>query len=97
MINLDLFLEPDAEKIQLNIAKNVRNIRRRRKISQQKLAEMSGVSYGSIRRFEKTGEVSLASLVHIAMALDLQQELADLFADVPYLTMEEAKRDAEIY
>ena len=74
----------------------MRNIRRRRKISQQKLAEMSGVSYGSIRRFEKTGEVSLASLVHIAMALDLQQELADLFDDVPYLTMEEAKRDAEI-
>ena len=31
---------------------------------------MSGVSYGSIKRFEGSGQISLLSLTKIAMALD---------------------------
>ena len=35
------------------------------KISQKDLAFKSGVSYGSIRRFETTGEISLKPLIQI--------------------------------
>ena len=37
-----------AEEINMELAKRVRNIRKRRGISQEKLGQMSGVSYGSI-------------------------------------------------
>lgn len=44
-----------AEELDQKLAKRLCQIRKRRKISQQKLADMSGVSYGSIKRFETTG------------------------------------------
>ena len=44
-----------AEELDQKLAQRVRNIRKRRSISQEKLASMSGVSYGSIKRFDTTG------------------------------------------
>ena len=38
-------------------------------ISQQELAERSGVSLGSVKRFESSGLVSLSSLLEIALVL----------------------------
>ena len=38
-----------AEELDQKLAQRVRNIRKRRSISQQRLASMSGVSYGSIK------------------------------------------------
>lgn len=73
-----------AEELDQKLAQRVRNIRKRRSISQEKLASMSGVSYGSIKRFEMTGKISLLSLTKIAMALDIAGELRDIFTNVPY-------------
>ena len=64
-------------------------IRKRRKISQKELAKRSGVSLGSLKRFEQTGEISLISLTKLAMALGLENELDGLFADVPFDSIEE--------
>ena len=77
------------EELDQKLADRVRNIRRRRSISQQKLAKMSGVSYGSIKRFETTGQISLISLTRIAVALGIADELRNIFSKVPYLSMEE--------
>ena len=41
-----------ADELDQKLASRLRNIRKRRAISQQRLADMSGVSYGSIKRFE---------------------------------------------
>ena len=73
-----------AEELDQKLAQRVRNIRKRRSISQEKLAAMSGVSHGSIKRFETTGQISLISLTKIAMALDIADELRSLFLQVPY-------------
>ena len=78
-----------AEELDQKLAYRVRNIRKRRSISQQKLAKMSGVSYGSIKRFETTGQISLISLTRIAMALGIADELRNIFLKVPYRSMEE--------
>lgn len=78
-----------AEELNQKLAERVRNIRRRRSISQQKLADISGVSYGSIKRFEQTGQISLLSLTRIAMALDIAGELRNLFTEVPYRDIQE--------
>ena len=77
------------EELDQKLADRVRNIRRRRSISQQKLAKMSGVSYCSIKRFETTGQISLISLTRIAIALGIADELRNIFSKVPYLSMEE--------
>jgi len=50
------------------------------KLSMDKLAAISGVSYGSIKRFESTGEISLTSLLKIAFVLDLADEFENLLA-----------------
>jgi transcriptional regulator with XRE-family HTH domain len=51
------------------LAENIRALRKEQKISQKKLAEISGVSYSSFLRFESTGMVSLESLLKICNAL----------------------------
>ena len=67
----------------------MRNIRKRRSISQERLASMSGVSYGSIKRFETSGQISLISLTKIAMALDIADDIRNLFTTVPYRGIQE--------
>ena len=71
------------------LAQRVRKIRKRRSITQEKLASISGVSYGSIKRFETTGQISLLSLTKIAIALDLADELRNIFTQVPYKDIQE--------
>ena len=86
---LSEFIWETPEELDLKLAKRVRNIRKRRSISQEKLASISGVSYGSIKRFEATGQISLISLTKIAMALDMADELRNLFTLVPYKDIRE--------
>ena len=53
---------------------------------------LSGIlllSYGSIKRFETTGQISLISLTKIAMALDIADELRNIFTHVPYKDIQE--------
>ena len=78
-----------AEELDQKLAGRVRNIRKRRSISQEKLAQMSGVSYGSIKRFEASGQISLISLTKIAMALEIADELRTIFTQVPYKDIQE--------
>ena len=86
---MDALIWETAEELDQKLAGRIRNIRRRRSISQQKLANMSGVSYGSIKRFETTGQISLVSLTRIAMALGIADELRNIFSQVPYRNIEE--------
>ena len=83
------FIWETAEELDLKLAQRVRNIRKRRSISQEKLASMSGVSYGSVKRFESTGQISLLSLTKIAMALDIADELRNIFSQVSYRDIKE--------
>lgn len=92
-VNVEEYVWETAEELDQKLASRVRNIRKRRNISQQKLAEISGVSYGSVKRFEKTGQISLVSLTRIAMALNMADELRELFTKVPYLSIEEVIRE----
>ncbi len=81
---MEKFIWETAEELDQKLAQRVRNIRKRRLISQEKLASMSGVSYGSIKRFETSGQISLISLTKIAMALDIADDIRNLFTTVPY-------------
>ena len=86
---MENFIWETAEELDQKLAQRVRNIRKRRSISQEKLASMSGVSYGSIKRFETSGQISLISLTKIAMALDIADDIRNLFMTVPYRDIQE--------
>ena len=77
------------EEINFDIAQNAKRLRKRLGLSGQKLSEISGVSYGSIKRFETTGNISLVSLTKIAIALDDVGSIKRLFSEVPYKSIEE--------
>jgi len=86
MINLT---QRTYNEINTELAKRIASLRKRKKLSQSKLAKRSGVSFGSVKRFEQTGEISLASLTKIAIALEVETELDTLFSDVPFDSIEE--------
>ncbi len=90
---MESFVWQTAEEINLELAKRVRSIRKRKSISQEELSVQSGVSYGSIKRFETTGMISLVSLTKLAMALGCVEEMRSLFEDVPYMSIEEVIRE----
>ncbi len=83
------FLQKTPKEMSNAIAERVRCIRKRKKISQAELSKRSGVSFGSVKRFEQSGEISLASLIKIAIALDISSELEQLFDDVTPQSIEE--------
>ena len=86
---MEQFIWETPEELDQKLAQRVRKIRKRRSITQEKLASISGVSYGSIKRFETTGQISLFSLTKIAIALDLADELRNIFTQVPYKDIQE--------
>ncbi|OFY97142.1 MAG: hypothetical protein A3K10_11560 [Bacteroidetes bacterium RIFCSPLOWO2_12_FULL_31_6] len=63
-----------------DIATKVKALRKEKSLSQYDLAKKSGVSIGSLRRFEQTGQVSLASLLKILNVLDRLNELETILA-----------------
>lgn len=83
------FNQKTPKEINKMIAERIRNIRKRRKLSQEKLSEKSGVSLGSVKRFENIGEISLSSLTKLAIALDCENELEQLFEDIPFESIQE--------
>ncbi len=86
MINIFLKTAPE---IDMELAKRLAGIRKRRKISQKELSARSGVSLGSLKRFEQTGDISLDALTKLSIALGLESELENLFVDVPFNSIEE--------
>lgn len=86
MINL---YQKTWTEINNDIAQKIVRLRKRKKITQKQLAARSGVSLGSLRRFEQIGEISLQSLTKIAIALDVENELEGLFDNVPFASIEE--------
>ena len=65
--------------IRVSIADRFKRIRLDQNVSQEQLAERSGVSLGSLRRFESKGEISLKSLVRLAISLNRAQDFDLLF------------------
>ena len=87
------FVWETPEEIDAALAKRLANIRKRRNLSQQQLSERSNVSYGSIKRFETSGQISLLSLTKLCVALDCVDEIKNLFTRVKYASIEEVIRE----
>lgn len=83
------FVWETPEEIIMDVANRLTRIRKRRKITQQELSVKSNVSYGSIKRFETSGQISLISLTKLCVALECTDEIKRLFTDIEYKNIEE--------
>lgn len=72
------------------IANRMRERRLELNLTQTGLAEKAGVSLGSLKRFENTGEISLKHLLMIAVVLDATEEFGMLFSKPQYQSIDEA-------
>lgn len=89
---MDFMWETPSE-VALNLAKRVKKIRKRKKITQVQLAKRCNVSYGALKKFEQTGEISLVSFIKIAMELDVSDEIKNLFTNPVYMSIDEVLND----
>jgi len=92
---MDNLLISMPKDVTLLIAQRLKAHRRKRKFTQMEFASRCGVSLGSLKRFEQTGDISFLSLAKIAFALDRLDELAALFERKTYSSIEEVIRDRE--
>lgn len=71
-------LEPTPLEVSKALAERHRNLRKQLKLSQEEMAERSGVSLGSLKRFENTGKISLDSLLKLMHLLGRLNEVDQL-------------------
>ena len=88
-MNNFLFNPKTPNEIAKELVEKIKQHRKKLKISQVLLSAKSGVSLGSIKRFESKYEISLNSFIKILIALNLEQDLENLFTQKSYNSIEE--------
>jgi transcriptional regulator with XRE-family HTH domain len=77
MISIKMKMPKEVSK---EIAARLRAKRLSLDLSQQTLSDRSGVSYGVLKKFEGRGQISLESLLKLALALDALSDFEHLFS-----------------
>ena len=88
-MNSQFLNQKTPNEIAKSLADKIKKHRKKLKISQEVLAQKSGVSLGSIKRFETKYEISLLSFIKIAIALDLDNDVENLFTTKTYTSIDE--------
>ena len=83
-------LEPTPLEVSKVLAEKHRTLRKQLKISQEEMAERSGVSMGSLKRFENTGKISLDSLLKLMHLLGRLNEFDNLL--LPKENLDDVKK-----
>ena len=77
MYTTPIFITPS--EVAKKIALSAKEQRLALDLSQQSLSERSGVSLGVIKNFERTGKISLDSLLKLALALGSLSDFTKIF------------------
>jgi len=72
------------------LAERHRTLRKQLKMSQEEMAERSGVSLGSLKRFENTGKISMDSLLKLMHLLGRLNEFDSLL--LPKENLDDVKK-----
>ena len=78
-----------SDEITRAIAMRLKRRRLAHQLTQQGLANRSGVSLGTLKKFERTGQISLQSFVRLAIALQDERALEDLMREQKFSTLDE--------
>lgn len=87
--NILSLINKTPDLLMSGIAKRVKQRRLEKGWTQNMLATKAGVSLGSYRRFESSGEISLRSLVMLAFVLEMTDEFKNLFSRKTYQSIDD--------
>jgi transcriptional regulator with XRE-family HTH domain len=93
---MNVFALHTPEDVAHQLAQRIKALRLSRNWKRLTLAERSGVSEASVKRFERTGQISLENLLKLAFTLDRLEELTALFAPAPATSIQELEALQEI-
>ena len=82
-------VQKTAPQIAQELSERVRRRRKEKGFTQAQLAERSGMSLASYKRFEQQHEIAFDSLIKIAIALGLENDFDKLFATPQFSSIEE--------
>lgn len=80
MISINMITPQEMQKA---IALKLRTLRLELNLSQRTLSEKSGVSYSSLKKFEQTAQISLESLLKLAIVIGRMDDFKALFGQIP--------------
>lgn len=81
-----------SENVALELALRVKSRRLAQSLTQQGLAGRSGVSFGTLKKFERTGRISLVSFIRLVITLDDEAALNSLLLEKEFINLDEVLR-----
>lgn len=81
-------IHPPAE-VAADLAIRLRSKRLARNLTQEGLARRSGVALGTLKKFERSGAISLVSFIRLIVALGEESALEQLLADREFETLDQ--------
>lgn len=96
---IDTYFQIDdfnPQAIAKKLSESMKKKRILQNITQKSLAETSGVSLGSIKRFEQQYEISLKHLLRIALVLNSLDEFHTLFPHNQYQNVDDIIKNLQV-
>ena len=87
--NILSLIDNTPGNIMKGLVARVKERRLERVFTQKELAKRASIPLPTYRRFEKTGEISLRSLVMLGFALGMTEEFSTLFSTKTYKNIDE--------
>ena len=78
-----------SEDISLELAQRARERRLSISLTQEGLSQRSGVALGTLKKFEKTGQISLVSFILLAVTLKDDAALENLLKPIEFQSMDQ--------
>ena len=78
-----------SEGVALELALRVKSNRLALSLTQEGLARRSGVSFGTLKKFERTGRIALVSFIRLVIALGDEGALEGLLLEKKYSSLDE--------
>ena len=78
-----------SEDISAALATRLKSRRLARNLTQEGLARRSGVALGTLKNFERSGQIALVSFIRLVVALKDEAALEKLLLEQPFETLDE--------
>jgi transcriptional regulator with XRE-family HTH domain len=72
-------LEPTPSEVSKDLAQKHKLLRKNLRLTQKEMAERSGVSLGSLKRFENSGKITLEALLKLAHLIGRLKDFDPIF------------------
>ena len=78
-----------SDELAIELAARLKSRRLAQRLTQEGLAQRSGVSLGTLKKFERTGQIALVSFIRLVVALKDEAALGNLLLARKFETLDE--------